>query len=459
MIMVDYNLIITDEPLDYCVYAHINRITAQVYVGITNNPKIRWTEAGYRNCPDFYPAIQEYGWDSFEHIVIIDHISRSMALVIEHELIKKYDLVNNGYNRSYGSWDTTVPRTLSRPVYQYTLTGEFVQKWNYATEAVAEYGEGVYDNLNKTVHKAKGYQWSYEYVDKMPPYETEKIHNYLPIYQYSIDGDFIKEWQTRIEATESVGVTVLLCASGKARTAGGYRWSYEKVEQLPKLPPINYPHSHEPRGHHSYGRTPRIYQYDFYGNLIKIHDNVGAIDDPNAKLEFIYRYCKERSYHIQNNMLWVYEDCATDDFIQPIIEKYRKTHYKIIQYDINGNYQKTFSGYKEIEEECGFDPKVISNACHEKISTAYGHQWRSEFSPPPGKVEHYKKAVEYTQVIQKTLDGEIVNIFKNAKEAAIAMNAKNTKHILNVCNGRKKTGYGYLWEFADNEQEVEFTNG
>lgn len=449
---------ITNEPLDYCVYAHINQQTGKVYVGITNDIRVRWggKEKGYQGCPDFYPALQEYGWDAFDHIILIDGIPKSIALIYEHELIKKYNLVTNGYNRSYGSWNTGVPRKLSPPVFQYTLTGEFVRKWNYTTEAVAKYGEGIYDNLDGRVKKAKGYQWSYTYIDKMPPYETEHRHNYLPIYQYSIEGVFIKEFKTRDEAVKQYGEPVILCAKGKARTAYSYRWSFEKVNKLPPLPPIIYEYKTPPRGHYSYKETPRIFKYNFYGELIRIYDNVAAIDDSDAKLEFIYRFCKQRNYHIQNNMLWVYEEFARDDFIWPIIENYRKTHYKIVQYDINGNYTKTFCNYKEVEE-AGFSPKVVSNAVHHKITSTYGYQWRSEFDAPPSKIKHKKEAT-YVPVIQKTLDGEIIKIFKNSKEAALEMQAANERHILNVCKGNKKTGYGFLWEFATQEEYENYIN-
>lgn len=449
---------ITNEPLDYCVYCHINKQTKEIYVGITNDIRVRWggKEKGYKGCPDFYPALQKYGWDGFDHIILIEGISRSMALIYEHELIKKYDLVNNGYNKSYGSWNTGVPRRLSPPVFQYTLTGEFVRKWNYTTEAVAEYGEGIYDNLAGKVKKAKGYQWSYIQMDKMPPYETKNRHNYLPIYQYSIEGDFIKEWATRYEAMEQYGITVIPCAEGNARTAYKYRWSFEKVEKLPPLPPIIYEHKTPPRGHYSYKETPRVYKYNFYGELIKIYDNIAAIDDSDASLENIIRYCRQRGYHIQNNMLWVYEDYANDDFIWSIINKYRETHYKIIQYDIDGNYIKTFFDYKEVEEE-GYPRKVITNAVHHKITSAYGYQWRSEFDSPPGKIKH-KKVAAYVPVMQKTLDGEMVKIFKNAQEAAKAFNGKNANHILNVCKGNKKTGYGFLWQFATREEYENYIN-
>lgn len=62
------------------------------------------TGNGYINCTHFHNAIQKYGWDNFEHIVLIDHLSLKMANIIEDELIKKYNTMNSlyGYNMVSG---------------------------------------------------------------------------------------------------------------------------------------------------------------------------------------------------------------------------------------------------------------------------------------------------------------------------------------------------------------------
>ena len=62
------------------------------------------TGNGYINCTHFYNAIQKYGWDNFEHIVLIENLSLEMANIIEDELIKKYNTMNSlyGYNMVSG---------------------------------------------------------------------------------------------------------------------------------------------------------------------------------------------------------------------------------------------------------------------------------------------------------------------------------------------------------------------
>ena len=79
---MDFNLI-TDEPLNYCVYAHVNKQNGKMYIGITNNPSGRWKNNGiaYKQSSKFFSSISEYGWDCFDHIILIDNISKKMASI------------------------------------------------------------------------------------------------------------------------------------------------------------------------------------------------------------------------------------------------------------------------------------------------------------------------------------------------------------------------------------------
>lgn len=55
------------------IYMHRNKINQKVYIGETCqiNLNNRWKNgAGYKTCTAFYNAIQKYGWDSFEHLIL-----------------------------------------------------------------------------------------------------------------------------------------------------------------------------------------------------------------------------------------------------------------------------------------------------------------------------------------------------------------------------------------------------
>jgi len=91
---------------DYKVYVHITP-NGKLYFGITHmKPEHRWlsTGKGYQRCTLFWKAIQKYGWDNIQHIVLIDNLSKEIACECEKYLIAKYksNQAEFGYNNSLG---------------------------------------------------------------------------------------------------------------------------------------------------------------------------------------------------------------------------------------------------------------------------------------------------------------------------------------------------------------------
>ena len=90
----------------YTLYMHKNKINGKVYIGITKqNPIKRWANGkGYQRNDYFNRAIQKYGWDGFEHLILKECLSQEEACILEKEYIKKYDALNpnKGYNLQEG---------------------------------------------------------------------------------------------------------------------------------------------------------------------------------------------------------------------------------------------------------------------------------------------------------------------------------------------------------------------
>jgi len=89
----------------WIIYKHTNKINGKSYIGQTcQSPEERWRDGeGYKHSPKFYHAIQKYGWNNFEHSILVDNIqTRELADEKEKELIKYYDTINNGYNIHQG---------------------------------------------------------------------------------------------------------------------------------------------------------------------------------------------------------------------------------------------------------------------------------------------------------------------------------------------------------------------
>ena len=93
---------------NYVVYVHINKINNKTYVGQTNNVERRWRNNGieYEKSVYFYSAILKYGWDAFEHKILLKDLTKEEADYYENYYIESYNSFynQNGYNiRSGGS--------------------------------------------------------------------------------------------------------------------------------------------------------------------------------------------------------------------------------------------------------------------------------------------------------------------------------------------------------------------
>ena len=91
---------------NYTVYKHIAP-NGKIYVGQTcqKNPNRRWQKGeGYKPNAHFYNAIQKYGWDNIEHVIVATGLTKKEADWLEKYLIAFYETTDRtkGYNNTKG---------------------------------------------------------------------------------------------------------------------------------------------------------------------------------------------------------------------------------------------------------------------------------------------------------------------------------------------------------------------
>ena len=205
---------------NYCVYMHVNKINGKKYIGISSNVKRRWSGNGKQYYDQVFGiAIQKYGWDNFDHQIIKDNLSKAEACTLEQELIKKYNTRDKefGYNRSDG--------------------GDCGSK-------------GAFNTQLKRIRK---------------------------VYQYDLDGNFIKEFPSIAEALREVAPhiknsgNISLCCKYKRNQAYGFQWFYEfkgyKIDKCQTREEIT-----------SKCKSKEVYQYSFEGTFIKKYDSVALAE-------------------------------------------------------------------------------------------------------------------------------------------------------------------------------------
>lgn len=212
---------------NYTVYMHITP-SNKYYVGITKQKlNSRWkNRLGYQSQFLFWRAIQKYGWDNIEHIIVAENLSHDDACKLEVSLIAKYQSNNPkyGYNRTSGGDGTC----------NFSHPNPHDENWRKKV-GDANRGKKRTDEAKQKMRMAKlGTHWSEERCKKYSESQkergfapSEKCHiassekRRIPIKIYALDGNFIGEYRTLSEASEKLNVSIATLSkniSGKAKS-------------------------------------------------------------------------------------------------------------------------------------------------------------------------------------------------------------------------------------------------
>ena len=225
---------------NYKVYIHINKTNGKRYYGITKQePKKRWQNGKkYGNNDHFTNAINYYGWDNFDHIVIARGLTEEEAKWLEIELIRELDTTNRdkGYNITKGGEGTNgykhteeTRKNISKIHKGKTLSDETRKKLSEAMKGKNSpmKGKTHTEETRKNISEAmKGKTLSEETRKKLS--ESHKGKNNPSakrIYCVELDMYF----DTVTEASEYVGChrsNISSVLIGNRKTCKGYHWLY-----------------------------------------------------------------------------------------------------------------------------------------------------------------------------------------------------------------------------------------
>lgn len=283
---------------NWCVYKHTNKINGKIYIGITSAATLnqRWDNGnGYIQNTNFFSDIQKFGWiDGFYHTVIEDNLTKKEAEKLEVKLIKKYKTQNEnfGYNLANGgiSYSTNAVK-----VNQYDLNLNFIKEYSSISEA-ARMNKGVYSCSIRECcigkrKSAGGYIWSF--VDEEYQFKEHKENKDKEVFQYTLDGKFIRSYKNAIEAstdTNIKSVCIHRCCQNITTSSGGFQWFYEfKGDAIKPSKFYN----------NTYRKKTPIDMFDKNMNFIKHYD---SIQDAVKDLRKNYNIKNAQDGNIRNNL-------------------------------------------------------------------------------------------------------------------------------------------------------------
>lgn len=251
-----------EENKKYTVYMHIAP-NEKKYIGITcQKPEERWKKDGrgyfYQSNSHFERAILKYGWDNFEHKILVEGLDESEAKQMEKELITKYNTNNPefGYNKTgggdgflgvqrfgkdnffYGKHHSKqtkeiIQKALGHEVYQFDFDLNLIKL--YPSIKAASKESGIHESqIEGCVHQKTGYKSAGGYLWilkkdlselKLNEIKSGLQHEKLPkpICQYDLQMNFVAEYPSIGEASRKTKIKascISRASSNKAKTAG-----------------------------------------------------------------------------------------------------------------------------------------------------------------------------------------------------------------------------------------------
>lgn len=101
------------------------------------------------------------------------------------------------------------------------------------------------------------------------------------VKQYDLNGNFIRKYNTIIEAALDTGIkdsSISNCCAKRRNSCGGYMWCFEEDE-------ITKPYKK---------RGKKVYQYDLQGNLLNIYSTAQeAADAVGASIQLLTMCCRK----------------------------------------------------------------------------------------------------------------------------------------------------------------------
>ena len=251
----------------------------------------------------------------------------------------------------------------------------------------------------------------------MPP-----LHN-KQVYQYSLKGDFIKEWGSLTMAAEQYNTSgnILGISAKYKRTSIGYLWSFSKYDKL------------DISEYHIYNPKIPVYLYGQDKKYIKSYTSMAeCYKDLQVSLSTV-----QRAVGLGNSINNYYlSTTLSSEFIPPKINNVKG---EIHQYSLKGEYIKSYQNKEQLGE---YNEYEINRAIKQG-RTYKGYIWiRGEklnrVPSKEGVVNKRKKIGQYT------LDGTLVRVFDTLRECR-----KCFPNVSKVLRGQAKHCHNYTFKYIE----------
>lgn len=410
----------------------------KVYIGQTINPRSRMVQhlsksTGPRNV-GFWRAYKKYGSFEYEELEKIsapdEYALRDRLNLLEQQYIEEY----HSNNRNYG----------------YNLTSG---------------GKAFVVNDEGRQHMSEA--------------RTDK----MPVLQYTLDGDFIQEYESTTAAAKAIhshAGSIYACCVGEARSkvkrhkvqiVKGYTFRFKR----------DYPDAPKHINVQLTSIKKKVLQFTLSGHFVREWDSIVEAEEAMAVAKPGIRSCCYGTYRQSCGYMWRFRDdfdVIPDkiDPVRPVIqrpfpnltpeqkEKAKKVHFEkyaqaVYQFKFDGSFVAEYPSIRDAAKAINGDAATVCNACRNtKVKSAYGYLWRykKEIPYPEKGIEPYVQELGPRKtVLQLKWDGTVLKEWHCAKDVADYYGVCRNSVYLALA-GKLQLLKGYVWKYKNEYDENSF---
>jgi hypothetical protein len=321
------------------------------------------------------------------------------------------------------------------------------------------------DHINriKTDNRVVNLRWATHQEQNNNRTKPKKIAG-VPVYQLDDRGKKIKMWGKISDAERELGISlgkITMVCKGQRKAAGGYGWRYvyqDKIngEEWKKYKDIEVS---------SEGRVKAVFGRVNYGRKIAcgymncsptkndlgkhelVHDIVAELFIPNPSPDDNHIVNHKDGIKTNNkmeNLEWT-DNSGNGKHAHEngLVTKSKRLNIAVDQYDLEGNFIKTFESMGEAGRELGIHHGVISKVCNGIFKQTHGYVFKHHDE------DFVKNRSGSKGMPIKVYDLEMnfIKKFKNPTLAAKELNV-SPSNIHLACKGIYKQTGGYRFKYA-----------
>ena len=347
------------EEKRYIVYCHISP-SGKRYIGATRNSveeRAGNNGSGYRGCTTFYNAIQKYGWDNFEHVILESNLDVDEAFLKEKYYISLFDTTNPlyGYNISPGG-----AGCISEDGSKRIKLAQKKKKAPIGRVVPKDERQKISDSVKKyhSKHKTKKGECPIEVKEKNK--ESKRYENKI-IVKKDMRGKILSIYESSGTASLENNINqkqISAVINGEQKTAGGFVWERLKDHV-------------EKNGEFDISLLKFNPPYSIIEHLLRWLSKYDGCND-----ETIIEHCKFLSNVSERCVTYaVWWDGFVDSRTYSADGKKNKTMRSIVQLDKSGSYIRTFECMRRACELYNVTPTSLTRCCQGKIKTTGGYKW------------------------------------------------------------------------------------